>query len=64
MLSDVMKRMSGEELLLLRIISGNRVAPEIEHELDRRALLGPMRQVVVRRRSVSKRLVHPAAVAA
>ena len=40
MIANVLKRMSGEEMLLLRILKGQAVRPEIETELDRRAHLG------------------------
>ena len=40
MISQIPRRMSGEELLLLRILSDDSAAPAIEAELDRRASLG------------------------
>jgi len=33
--------MTGEQLLLLRILGGEDVREEIDRQLDRRALLGP-----------------------
>ena len=38
---QILKRMTGEELLLLRILNGEGVRPAIKAELDRRARLGP-----------------------
>lgn len=40
MTPTILKRLSGEELLLLRIQYGQSVGQAIEAELDRRALLG------------------------
>ncbi len=40
---EVLKRMSGEELLLLRILNGESVQAAIDLELDRRASGGPGR---------------------
>ena len=40
MITQIPSGMSGEELLLLRILSDDSAAPAIEAELDRRASLG------------------------
>ena len=39
--TEILKRMTGEELLLLRILNGESTRPAIEAELDRRAMMGP-----------------------
>ena len=36
----MLKRMTGEELLLARILEGDKLVAVIDHELDRRACLG------------------------
>ena len=41
MMSEILTRMTGQELLLLRILNGDGIAPVIEAELDRRATLAP-----------------------
>lgn len=41
MIDEVLQKMTGEELLLLGIRSGEAVRESISTELDRRALLGP-----------------------
>jgi hypothetical protein len=43
--------MSGEELLLLRILNGKSVAATIDAELDRRARTGPGQQAATSIRS-------------
>lgn len=40
MIDGMMKRMTGEELLLMRILGGDGVAGTIDTELDRRAIMG------------------------
>ena len=40
----MLKYMSGEELLLVRVLGGAKVQPAIDQELDRRALLGAPRR--------------------
>lgn len=40
MVEKIMKRMSGEELLLMRVFGRNSNSEKIENELNRRALLG------------------------
>jgi len=40
-MNEILKRMNGEELLLLRILNGSSVQPAIDAELDRRARGGP-----------------------
>ena len=40
MITEIMKRMTGSELLLLNVISGAHQG-QIDAELDRRALTGP-----------------------
>ena len=40
MITEIMKRMTGSELLLLNVVSGAHQG-EIDAELDRRALHGP-----------------------
>ena len=42
---NIMSRMTGEELLLMRLLNGSSVLPAINAELDRRARFG----VTVRR---------------
>lgn len=42
MIGKIVKRMSGEEMLLMRIFKSDRVGPVIENELDRRALSNPI----------------------
>lgn len=42
--TGVLTRMSGEELLLLRILNGKSVAAMVNAELDRRARFGLGRQ--------------------
>jgi len=37
----IMRRMTGEELLVMRIFGGQSVAAAISNELDRRATAGP-----------------------
>lgn len=37
MIGKILKRMSGEELLLMRILKGDGVGPVVEDELKRRA---------------------------
>lgn len=36
-MEKIMSRMTGEELLVLRIINGEEIAPDINAELDHRA---------------------------
>ena len=38
-METILSRMTGEELLLLRILNGNEIAPSIDAELDHRARL-------------------------
>ena len=40
MVAKILKRMNGEELLLLKILNGKSVSSSIGAELDRRAMLG------------------------
>ena len=40
MIDGMMKRMTGEELLLMRILGGDDLAETIDTELDRRAIMG------------------------
>jgi len=42
--TGVLTRLSGEELLLLRILNGKSVAAMVNAELDRRARVGPGQQ--------------------
>ena len=42
MIGKIVKRMSGEEMLLMRIFKSDRVGPVIGNELDRKALSNPM----------------------
>lgn len=42
-MTEMLKRLSGEELLLLRILNGDGVASAISAELDRKALGSPGR---------------------
>jgi len=59
----MLKHMTGEELLYLRIFGGEGVAGAIETELDRRARSGlPARPILVRR--ATERIVHRPAAAA
>lgn len=44
MMSEIMKRMSGEELLLLRILGDESARAGIEAELDHRAMAGALRR--------------------
>ena len=41
MIASILSRMSGEELLLLRILNGDSVRPAVDAELDRRGRFGP-----------------------
>jgi len=41
MISEILRRMTGHELLLFRILNGDGIAPAIEAELVRRATLAP-----------------------
>jgi len=41
MMNEILTRMTGQELLLLRILNGDGIALSIEAELDRRATLAP-----------------------
>ena len=40
MIDEMLKKMTGEELLLMRILGGVDVADTIDTELDRRAIIG------------------------
>ena len=40
MIDGMMKKMTGEELLLMRILGRDGVAETIDTELDRRAIMG------------------------
>lgn len=40
MIDGMLKKMTGEELLLMRILGGDGVAGPIDTELDRRAIMG------------------------
>jgi hypothetical protein len=44
MAQKILERLSGEELLLLRILGGENVRTAVEGELDRRAQAGPPRR--------------------
>ena len=37
----MLKRMTGEELLMARVLEGDKFAAVIDHELDRRARFAP-----------------------
>ena len=43
-MTDVLKNMSGEELLLLRIVYGEAMHADVDKELDRRAEVEHFRQ--------------------
>ena len=45
MMSEALRGMTGEELLVLRVLGGEGVAPAIDRELDRRARACPSRHV-------------------
>ena len=51
MIDGMLKKMTGEELLLMRILGGDGIAGAIDTELDRRAIMGeserPQTQVSV-----------------
>lgn len=55
MITEILKRMTGSELLLLNIVTGGAHQGQIDTELDRRALTGVVRPAAVRRYR------HPAA---
>ena len=44
MSNTLLRRMTGEELLVVRILQGNQSAAEISTELDRRAGFSPARR--------------------
>ena len=44
MIDGMMKKMTGEELLLMRILGGDSVAETVNTELDRRAIMGESKQ--------------------
>ena len=51
MMGEILKRMSGEELLLMSILQGSHVQADVDAELDRRALSGTPRRRAVRTRA-------------
>lgn len=58
---EILKRMTGEELLLLRILNGVSLGPPIEAELDRRAGSEPVRHTRTRHHSVARHRTQPVA---
>ena len=56
MIDGMLKKMTGEEILLMRILKGNGVVETVDAELDRRAIMGesqrPQTQVSVAWRDI------------
>ena len=62
---NIMSRMTGEELLLMRLLNGSSVLPAIDAELDRRARFGvTVGRVGNRRQERSRTMVSSAKQAA
>ena len=55
---NIMSRMTGEELLLMRLLNGSSVLPAINAELDRRARFGvTARRAGNRRQERSRKMI-------
>ena len=65
-MDQVLKLMTGEELLTLRILKGVRVAAGIDVELDRRAAFAVGKQAAARSRWAVRQMAYrqPAGLAA
>ena len=55
---NVMTRMSGEELFLLKVVHGSAFESDIDAELDRRALNGWQRPQAKRRKAMRRTGFH------
>jgi hypothetical protein len=63
---NILNRMTGEELLLMRILNGDSVLPAVEAELDRRAITGVTARTTTRNRQAghTRVMIPPAKQAA